>query len=70
MLIALLVAVPISFMDWRQNPSGIFQDSTGTNWKVVFETLLSWLWPTFLLTAPVSILILQWASRRRSSDAT
>jgi len=70
MVIALLVAVPMSFMDWRQNPSGIFQDSVGTNWKVVFETLFSWLWPTFLLTAPVFILILQWASRGRSGDAT
>jgi len=43
MLVTLLVMGPISFIDWRQNPGGIFRDSTGTNWETVFETLYSWL---------------------------
>ena len=69
-LIALAVAIPLTFLDWNQNPSGIFRGSAGTNWSVVFETLFSWLWPVVLATAPASIIIHAWVSERRSSNAT
>ncbi len=69
-LITLVVAVLPTFLDWRQNLSGIFQGSAGTNWDVVFETFFSWLWPTFLVAVPVSILVFVLVAERRSSDAT
>jgi len=39
----------MTWLDWRVNPSGLFHGQDGTNWPVVGETMLSWLWPLTLL---------------------
>ena len=40
-----LVAAVMTFLDWWQNPSGIFHDGQGTRWGIVLETAVSWFWP-------------------------
>jgi len=67
-LLALLVSAVPTFLDWRANPSGIFHDSAGTNLAVVLETFFSWLWPLFLVFAPVSIAVIAWISSPRSNQ--
>ncbi len=67
---AFLVAAIPTILDWYGNHGTIFRDSTGTNWIVVFETFVSWLWPVFLVSAPVSIAVLAFISYRKSNNAT
>ncbi len=69
-LIAVLIAILPTFLDWNQNPGGIFRGDAGTNWSVVFETLFSWLWPVILATVPISIVIHAWIAERRTSNVT
>jgi len=67
---ALLIAAIPTIVDWYGNPGTIFRDASGTNWCVVFETLVSWFWPAFFVTAPISLAILGFISFRGSSNAT
>ena len=53
----MLVAIPMTVVDWRLNPSGIFQNEQGTHWAVVAETALSWFWPVAVLALVVSVAI-------------
>ena len=46
---AFLTAGAATFLDWSKNPGGIFRDSTGTNWAVVWETAVSWFVPVLLI---------------------
>ena len=69
-LVGLLVSALPTYLDWRRNPGGVFQGSSGTNWDVVFETLFSWFWPTVLVAAPIAIVIHAWRAQRSSTDAT
>ena len=49
--LAFLTASVATYLDWSENPGGIFQDSTGTNWGVVWETAISWFVPMLLILA-------------------
>lgn len=48
LIIAILATLTFTLWDWIENPSGIFHDSTGTNWNFVYDTAVSWFFPTFL----------------------
>jgi len=43
--VGFVVALTMTFADWRVNPSGIFHGDSGTNWGVTMETALSWFLP-------------------------
>ena len=47
--LAFLTASVATYLDWSENPGGIFRDSTGTNWAVVWETAISWFVPVLLI---------------------
>lgn len=49
--LAFLTASVATYLDWSENPGGIFRDSTGTNWAVVWETAISWFVPVLLIVA-------------------
>ena len=51
--IALAVAVSsiATWIDWYKNPSGLFRNSAGTSWSIVFETAVSWFFPALLVAA-------------------
>ena len=69
-LIGLVVSSVMTFMDWRLNPAGIFHNEAGTDWEVVTETALSWLWPVALatcLTAAVGLYAVAWIRSGRSN---
>ena len=57
-LTGLVVAAAMTIMDWRLNPGGIFHSELGTDWTVVAETALSWLWPVALLALLVTAIML------------
>ena len=66
--LGLFVASLMTFLDWRENPSGIFHGDNGTNWVFVRETFSSWFSP---VAVPASIFALSgvflfaWAKRRK-----
>lgn len=62
--VGLIVALVMSYADWRLNPDGIFHDDMATNWDIVFETAISWFVPVALIVTIISITILSWLSRR------
>jgi len=47
---AVMTAAIFTAWNWVENPSGIFHDSSGTNWGFVYDTAISWFLPTFLYT--------------------
>ena len=63
-LVGLVVAFTMSFIDWQHNPHGIFHNELGTNWKFVLETAVSWFVPIALITSILSIVVLSWISRK------
>ncbi len=69
LLAGLLVAIPMTVLDWRQNPSGIFHDETGTRWNIVAETAISWFWPVAVLAFAITVLLHAWLTRRRSTPS-
>ncbi len=52
-LLALSITIGFTTWDWIENPGGIFRGDQGTNWKIVFETALSWFLPCVLLLVPI-----------------
>ena len=68
-LLSLLASAIPTFMDWYTNPAGLFHGAGGTHWKIVFETMFSWLWPFFMLFGPVSIAVVTWRASRRAKRA-
>jgi uncharacterized membrane protein len=63
-LVGLVVASTMSFIDWQHNPQGIFHDELGTNWDIVLETAVSWFVPVALITSILSIVVFSWISRK------
>ena len=61
--VGLIVALSMSYVDWRHNPQGIFHNELGTSWDVVFETAASWFIPVALVASALSIAVLSWLSR-------
>ena len=57
-LTGIVVAAAMSIADWRLNPGGIFRDELGTDWAVVMETALSWLWPVALAAFAGTVIVL------------
>jgi hypothetical protein len=49
------VASFMTFLDWYENPSGIFHGEHGTNWVFVRDTFSSWFAP---VAVPASIFAL------------
>jgi hypothetical protein len=70
LLAGFLVAIPMTVLDWHLNPSGVFHDETGTHWTVVAETAISWFWPVAVLVLAITVLLLAWLSRARSTSST
>lgn len=62
LLVALIVACVMTFMDWRLNPAGIFRTEAGTDWARVAETATSWFLPTALIVGLVTLPISLWLS--------
>jgi len=66
-LVGLIIAVGMTFVDWRLNPAGIFHSEEGTDWDIVFETALSWFWPVALIVLVLTVIMHSWISRERKS---
>ena len=49
LIIALIISVFATWLDWRVNPSGLFYSDSDIHWAVVWETLSSWLWALWLV---------------------
>ncbi len=52
----LIVAVVMTFIDWRLNPGGIFHEAGKTDWSIVWDTALSWFWPVAAF-ASIAVLV-------------
>ncbi len=61
--VGLVVALAMSYVDWRHNPQGIFHSELGTNWNIVLESAVSWFVPVALVTAVLSTAVLAMISR-------
>ena len=59
-VLGLAVASYFAFVDWRLNPGGIFQDESGTDWKVVLETAVSWFLPVALIVFVLATALHYW----------
>jgi hypothetical protein len=57
-VLGLLVTVVMTTLDWRLNPSGIFHNAHGTDWKMVRETAFSWFLPVALVASVVGAIVL------------
>ncbi len=66
-LVGLMVAVGMTFVDWRLNPAGIFHSEEGTDWNIVVETAFSWFWPVALIVLVLTVIMHSWISRERKS---
>jgi len=68
-LVAVAVAGFVTVLEWRENPGGIFRDSSGTAWSFVGDTFWSWWWPTFLHIAIILgiVVLIRTVLRRRRS---
>ncbi len=59
--------------DWLKNPSGIFHNELGTDWRIVFDTAVSWFFPSLLITfvvitlVAISLRFVRNSNRRRRS---
>jgi nitrogen fixation-related uncharacterized protein len=62
--VGLVIALTMSYVDWRHNPQGIFHDELGTNWDFVLETAVSWFVPVALIAFILSIAVFLWFSRK------
>ena len=66
--IAIAVAMVAAFLDWRANPAALFHDESGTNWRILGETWLSWFLPLLPAGCGLSALLLGirgfWRSRK------
>lgn len=51
--VSLVLTSIMCLWEWAENPGGIFRGPDGTNWAFVYDTAISWLVPTFLLTGVV-----------------
>lgn len=58
LLASAVLAMVMTFADWRLNPGGIFRNEHGTDWRIVGETLLSWFIPTIPAAAILSVAVL------------
>ncbi len=67
---AFIVGASASFIDWRENPGGIFREGTETQWGIVMDTFLSWFMPAFWFVFILSVPILCVWSRRSHDSAT
>ncbi|MDY7093956.1 MAG: hypothetical protein SX243_13395 [Acidobacteriota bacterium] len=69
---SIIVAVIATVIDWWKNPSGLFHGPEGTQWRIVFDTFLSWWIPGFLYLLVVVIAVwllgraVSWARRGRT----
>lgn len=45
---AVLTTALFTAMDWARNSGGIFRDSSGTDWSIVYDTAASWFVPTLV----------------------
>jgi hypothetical protein len=59
-----VVAVVMTYLDWRLNPGGVFQDARGVQWHAVAETAASWFVPIAALSSGLALAILYWLGRR------
>ena len=66
-VIGLLLAVPMTFLDWRLNPGQLFRGPSGTIWSVVLQTAWSWFWPTASLAAAGMALVVAVHTLRRTT---
>jgi hypothetical protein len=64
-MVGLLTASVMAFIDWRLNPSGIFHSELGTNWRLVWDTWLSWFVPIFVVVSAATALGFLLLSRRK-----
>ena len=52
------LAMVMTFADWRLNPGGIFHSEQGTDWAIVWDTLVSWFVPTIPAAVILSVAVL------------
>lgn len=62
-MLAWVVAVSMTWLDWHRNPGGVFQGPEGTHWQAVWETASSWFIPLWFVGAIVGG-VLMTAGRR------
>ena len=55
---SLVLAMVMTYADWRLNPGEIFWNERGTNWEIVRETLVSWFVPTIPAAVILSVAVL------------
>ncbi|MDZ7691652.1 MAG: hypothetical protein U5K69_11095 [Balneolaceae bacterium] len=58
-----------TYLDWRNNLSGIFHTREGTDWNMVWDTFSSWFLPLSLLlttTLLIVAIVLKLLKRRHS----
>lgn len=60
-----VLALVMTFADWRMNPGGIFYSDAGTNWPIVWETAVSWFVPTIPAAVILSVAVLFLVSPKR-----
>jgi hypothetical protein len=72
---AAIISSVMTYLDWRQNPAGLFRDThktdwTGlfrdtheTDWTIVAETALSWFAPALIVLAILAVPATYWLSR-------
>jgi phosphate/sulfate permease len=58
LLASAVLAMVMTFIDWRRNPGGIFRNEQGTDWGIVVETLFSWFIPTIPAAVILSVAVL------------
>ena len=65
-VVGLIVALGMTYVDWRHNPQGLFHNEDGTHWRVVIETAISWFVPVGLVAVPCSLLFFHRFHSRRN----
>ena len=56
-LIAVVLTLVMTVWEWVENPGGIFRTTEGTQWGFVWDTAMSWFFPTLVYVGGLAALL-------------
>jgi hypothetical protein len=62
------IAVAMTYLDWKQNPGGIFRGQLGTDLSIVLETAASWFIGSLPVASLLALPVMYWLTGCRGDN--